>query len=514
MPVLQIAGVSKRFFGFSALSGVDLTVEAGEVHALVGENGAGKSTLMKILAGVDQADEGTIELEGRPVSFAHPAAAYAAGISTVFQEFTLLPERTVAQNIYLGREPRRRGVVSASLMNRRAAELLESMGVHGIHPADRVGALSVAQQQIVEIAKALSYEPRVISMDEPTAALAEHEVDLLYGIIRRLADRGVAVLYVSHRLREIFDLCDRITVLKDGALVATTDSSAITEDELVRLMVGRSLSTVFPARGDGDAPGEVVLQLDGCGNGSVDAIDLTVRAGEIVGLAGLQGAGRTEVLEGISGAVPFSRGRMRLDGAELTSGTPARAIRAGVAHLTEDRKGTGLALGQTILDNALSVTRAVRRTPRAGGGAAQASGGAALASGGSGRVARLTALLDDLELAARGPDQEVRYLSGGNQQKVVLAKWLLTEPRVILLDEPTRGIDVGAKLAVYTVIRRLAAAGLAIVLVSSELPELIGMADRILVLHEGRIAAELPGGSDEESIARAASGLPIGEAVA
>ena len=506
MPVLQIAGVSKRFFGFSALSGVDLTVEAGEVHALVGENGAGKSTLMKILAGVDQADEGTIEFEGRAVSFAHPAAAYAAGISTVFQEFTLLPERTVAQNIYLGREPRRRGVVSSSLMNRRAAELLESMGVHGIHPADRVGALSVAQQQIVEIAKALSYEPRVISMDEPTAALAEHEVDLLYGIIRRLADRGVAVLYVSHRLREIFDLCDRITVLKDGALVATTDSSAITEDELVRLMVGRSLSTVFPARGDGDAPGEVVLQLDGCGNGSVDAIDLTVRAGEIVGLAGLQGAGRTEVLEGISGAVPFSRGRMRLDGGELTSGTPARAIRAGVAHLTEDRKGTGLALGQTILDNALSVTRAVRRTPRAGG--------AAQAAGASGRVARLTALLDDLELAARGPDQEVRYLSGGNQQKVVLAKWLLTEPRVILLDEPTRGIDVGAKLAVYTVIRRLAAAGLAIVLVSSELPELIGMADRILVLHEGRIAAELPGGSDEESIARAASGLPIGEAVA
>ncbi|AXH34253.1 sugar ABC transporter ATP-binding protein [Humibacter sp. BT305] len=495
-PVLEVTGLSKGFFGFTALSDVHLTLRPGEVHGLVGENGAGKSTLMKILAGVQQPDRGSIRVAGRMVSFAHPAQAYAAGVATVFQEFTLLPERTVAQNIYLGREPRRRGVVSASAMNRGADELLSSMGVHGIRPSARVGSLSVAEQQIVEIAKALSYQPRIISMDEPTAALAEHEVALLYGIVRRLAERGVAVLYVSHRLREVFDLCDRITVLKDGALVATTEASAVTEDELIRLMVGRSLSTVFPGRAVGEELGEVVLELEGCGNAMVDAVDLEVRAGEIVGIAGLQGAGRTEVLEGISGAVPFTRGRMRLGGAPLDARRPAGAIRAGVAHITEDRKVTGLALGQSVVDNALAVVRAAGRRARRD------------------RQRRLDTMLADLELAARGPDQEVRFLSGGNQQKVVLAKWLLVEPRVILLDEPTRGIDVGAKLAVYTLIRRLASAGQAVVLVSSELPELIGMADRIIVMHEGRIAAELPAGVDEESIARAASGLSVREAAA
>jgi ribose transport system ATP-binding protein len=495
MSVLRVEGLSKTFFGFAALNGVDLSVEPGEVHGLVGENGAGKSTLMKILAGVEQADGGVIRLDDATVSFAHPAQAYAAGISTVFQEFTLLPERTVAQNIYLGREPRRRGFVSASRMNAAATELLRTIGVHHIRVTARVGTLSVAEQQVVEIAKALSYEPRVISMDEPTAALADHEVELLYGVIRRLIDRGVAVLYVSHRLREIFDLCDRITVLKDGELVATTPAAALTEGDLVRLMVGRPMSTVFPGR-DADGVGDVVLELQGCGNTAVDGIDLAVRSGEVVGLAGLQGSGRTEVLEGISGATPFTRGTVRVDGARVDAAAPARAIRAGIAHVTEDRKVTGLALGQSIVDNTLAGVRAMRRRRLAQG------------------AGRSTEILKELELAARDPDQEVRYLSGGNQQKVVLAKWLLTEPRVVLLDEPTRGIDVGAKLAVYTLVRRLAATGHAVVLVSSELPELIGMADRILVMHEGRLAAELPGGADEEAIARAASGLVASGAAA
>lgn len=495
MSVLRVEGLSKSFFGFTALSGVDLSVEAGEVHGLVGENGAGKSTLMKILAGVQQADDGVIELDGTAVSFTHPAQAYGAGISTVFQEFTLLPERTVAQNIYLGREPRRCGIVSASTMNTAAADLLRSIGVHHLRPTARVGSLSVAEQQVVEIAKALSYEPRMISMDEPTAALADHEVELLYGVIRRLVDRGVAILYVSHRLREIFDLCDRITVLKDGELVATTRAAELTEDDLVRMMVGRDLSTAFPGRGTSDV-GDVVLELDGCGNTAVDGIDLAVRSGEVVGLAGLQGSGRTEVLEGISGATPFTRGTIRVDGARIDVTAPARAIRAGIAHITEDRKVTGLALRRSIADNALSVVRATRRRRLAR------------------RAGRSTELLAELELAARDPDQEVRYLSGGNQQKVVLAKWLLAEPRAILLDEPTRGIDVGAKLAVYILVRRLAAAGHAVLLVSSELPELIGMADRILVMHEGKLVAELPAGADEESVARAASGLVASGAAA
>jgi ABC-type sugar transport system ATPase subunit len=496
MSALEVRGLGKSFFGFPVLSDVSLTVERGEVHGLVGENGAGKSTLMKILAGVYTPDTGEVLLDGRPITIDHPSQAYAAGISTVFQEFNLVADRSVAQNIYLGREPRSRGLVSARRMNDQARELLASVGVTNIEPTVRVGDLSVAQQQIVEIAKALSYSPQIISMDEPTAALAEAEVELLYSIIRRVTARGVSILYVSHRLREIFDLCDRITVLKDGELVSTTDTASIDENELVRLMVGRSLSSFFPPKLPGTVVGADRLALEGAGNSSVDDVSLRLRAGEIVGVAGLQGAGRTEILEGISGAAPFSRGRVVVDGTAVRVRRPRQAIRLGIAHVTEDRKGTGLALSQSIEDNALAVVRAVapQRTREAG--------------------RRLTALLRDLELAARGPEQEIRYLSGGNQQKVVLAKWLLLEPRVILLDEPTRGIDVGAKHALYALIRRLAAEGHAILMVSSELPELIGMSDRILVMHDGRLVRELPGGSDEETIARAASGLVEGEVAA
>jgi ABC-type sugar transport system ATPase subunit len=494
--VLQVRGVSKSFFGYPVLSNVGLEVSAGEVHGLVGENGAGKSTLMKILAGVYSRDSGEVLLDGKPVEFWHPVQAYAAGISTVFQEFNLLAERTVAENVYLGRELRVRGLVSPKRMNRSTRELLESLGVTSIAPTALVRDLSVAQQQIVEIAKALSYDARVISMDEPTAALADHEVELLYGIIRRLTQRGVAILYVSHRLREIFDLCDRITVLKDGELVTTVAASELDEDELVRLMVGRPLSSFFPERLDGTVVGDLALELAGVGNTAVDEVTMQLRRGEIVGVAGLQGAGRTELLEGISGAVPFTRGTMRMDGATVSITRPRQAIRRHIAHITEDRKATGLALNQSVLDNALMIVRATR--PRQVSSVRR----------------RASALFADLELSARGPDQEVRFLSGGNQQKVVLAKWLLTDPRVILLDEPTRGIDVGAKHALYTIIRELAAAGLAILMVSSELPELIGMSDRILVMHDGRLVDELPAGSSEERILRSASGIKESEDVA
>jgi ABC-type sugar transport system ATPase subunit len=494
--VLEVRGLSKSFFGYPALNNVDLEIRSGEVHGLVGENGAGKSTLMKILAGVYTRDTGTIRLAGADVDFTHPVQAYAAGISTVFQEFNLIAERTVAENILLGREPRARGLVSRHEMTTRTQELLSTLGVESISPTARVQELSVAQQQIVEIAKALSYDAQIISMDEPTAALADHEVELLYGIISRLTARGVSILYVSHRMREIFDLCDRITVLKDGELVATRPTSEFTEHDLVRLMVGRSLSAMFPQRLPETTTGEVALSLSAAGNGAVDDVTLALHRGEIVGMAGLQGSGRTEVLQGISGAVPFSRGSVALNGVTVRLRHPKQAISLGVAHITEDRKATGLALNQSVMDNALAVVRAVR------------PGRAATAR------RRATEIFLDLELSARGPDQEVKFLSGGNQQKVVLAKWLLVSPQVILLDEPTRGIDVGARHALYNIIRQLAAAGHAILMVSSELPELIGMADRILVMHDGRLAADLPAGSSEETILRAASGMRESETVA
>ncbi|WP_456237471.1 sugar ABC transporter ATP-binding protein [Georgenia wutianyii] len=481
-PLLRMEGITKSFFGVQVLSGIDLEVRAGEVHALVGENGAGKSTLMKILAGVQPADSGTVTLDGEQVSFGHPLEAQAAGVTTVFQEFNLLPERTVAENVFLGREPRRRGLVDRARMVKDTGALLQDLGVDTISPQVKVRSLSVAEQQVVEIVKAMSFDARIISMDEPTAALADHEVELLYRLVRRLRDRGVAVLYVSHRLKEIFDLCDRITVLKDGNLVATVDAADITPDELVRTMVGRSISSLFPAPREGTSLGDVRLTVRGAGNHMVRDIGFEVRAGEIVALAGLQGSGRTEIAHGLFGVDRFRTGEIEVDGRPVSPRSPRQAVRAGLALVTEDRKAEGLALNQSVVANARLVLDAV--TPRR---AAE-------------RARRIPGILSSLELTARSGGHEVRFLSGGNQQKVVLAKWLVTDPRVIVMDEPTRGIDVGAKHAVYELMRDLAAEGVAIVLISSELPEVIGMADRIIVLHDGEISGELPGGCDEEAV--------------
>ncbi len=491
-PLLRVRGVSKSFHGHRVLHDVDLDLHPGQVLGLVGENGAGKSTLMKVLAGVHSPDTGTLELDGEQHSFHHPVQAQQAGLSTVFQEFNLLPERSIAENIYLGREPRRRGLVDTDRMQRDTEALLADLGATGLRATQRVRTLSVAEQQVVEIAKAVSYDARIISMDEPTAALAEHEVALLYAIVRRLTDRGVAILYVSHRLKEIFDLCDTITVLKDGEQVTTRPAAELDEAELVRLMVGRSISSFFPGPVAGTEVGEPRLELRDAGNGYVDGIDLTLRAGEVVGVSGLQGSGRTELLEAVFGVRPLTRGEMLLDGRPVRPRSPRAAIRAGLALITEDRKATGLALNQTVLDNALGVVRSVfpRRTSAA--------------------RRDVPGLLSSLEVSARAMDQEVQFLSGGNQQKVVLARWLSTEPRVVLMDEPTRGIDVGAKHSIYELMRSLAAQGAAVLMVSSELPEVIGMSDRILVMRDGRLAGELPAGSTEETVLQLATGVTTG----
>ncbi|WP_026923649.1 sugar ABC transporter ATP-binding protein [Glycomyces arizonensis] len=487
-PVLAMRGIDKAFLGVPVLRSVDLDIEPGEVHALVGENGAGKSTLMKILAGVHTADAGTIELHGRAVSFTHPLQAQHAGIATVFQEFNLLPELSVAENLHLGREPRRRGLIDRRAMAERTAELLADLGVDDLAPAAKAGTLSVPRRQIVEIARAMSQGADLICMDEPTAALADAEVELLYRLVERLRDKGVSVLYVSHRLREIFDLCDRITVLKDGERVATVDTPDITPDELVTAMVGRRIEAVFPEPLPGTETGEVRLRVEGGGNAHVDGIDLEVRAGEIVGLAGLQGSGRTEVAEAVFGITPFTRGTVAVDGAPKRITGPRKAIAAGLALVTEDRKAQGLALNQSVKANARMVLDANARVHSRE------------------RLARIDGVLSGLDLVSQGGDQEVQYLSGGNQQKVVVAKWLAAEPGVIVLDEPTRGIDVGAKHKLYSAIRSLAAEGLAVLLITSELIEVIGLADRIVVLHDGRIAGELPAGATEQQVMAYATG--------
>ncbi len=486
-PVLRARGLTKRFFGNPVLQNVTIDLYPGQVHGLVGENGAGKSTLMKILAGVHQPDEGTFEIAGQQMHFAHPVQAQQAGLSTVFQEFNLLPDRTVAENIYLGREPRRGPFVDTAGMQRDTAELLDGLGVTGLEPSRPVRTLSVAEQQVVEIAKAVSYDSRIISMDEPTAALADHEVELLYTIIRRLLERDVAILYVSHRLKELFDLSDTITVLKDGRQVTTQPAADLDEASLVSLMVGRELSAVFPGPHPDTEVGDE-LTLWGCGNEYVNGVDLRLRAGEIVGLAGLQGAGRTELVESIFGVHPFTRGVMTLNGVPTTITSPRQAIRRGLGLITEDRKAKGLALQQSILDNALGIVRSVfpRRTPQLRG--------------------EMPGILSSMAVAARAQDQEVQFLSGGNQQKVVLARSLSVSPRIMLMDEPTRGIDVGAKHAIYQLMRDLSADGVGILMVSSELPEVIGISDRILVMRDGLLAGELPRGSSEENVLALATG--------
>ncbi|MFE6770726.1 sugar ABC transporter ATP-binding protein [Streptomyces fimicarius] len=497
MTLLSMAGIDKSFLGVPVLHGVGLDLDAGELHAVVGENGAGKSTLVKTLAGVHPPDRGTIAVDGEPVVFSHPAQALAAGIAIIHQEFTLLPDRTVAENVFLGREPGRRGLVDRRAMETATARLLAELEETSFGPRTPVRRLSVAQQQVVEVVKALSTDARILIMDEPTAALADHEVGRLYALIHRLIGRGMGILYISHRLREVFDLSRRITVVKDGRRVATLTTADTDENEIVRLMVGRELSAYYPPRGTPGERGPLRLSVDGGSTAKLSGIALRLHAGEVVGVAGLQGSGRTSLARALFGVTPFTGGEMTVDGRTLRPLRPRQAIRAGLALVSEDRKAEGLALRQSVRDNALLVGRAVFSAPFRR------------------RRSDLPALLESVDLRTHGQDQQVRYLSGGNQQKVVIAKWLGVGPGILLVDEPTRGVDVGAKAAIHDLIRGLARDGMAVLLISSELPEVIGMSDRVLVMSEGRIAGELPAGPTEEEIMRlATAGRAPSEAVA
>jgi ribose transport system ATP-binding protein len=494
-PLLAMQGIAKRYPGVIALDGVDLMVARGEVHILLGENGAGKSTLMKILAGAIQRDAGEIRIDGENVDLSDPRAAQRAGVSIIYQEFNLVPHLTVAENIYLGREPSGMlpGMIDRAAMVRDASRQLSSLGTD-IDPQSRVTDLGVAEQQMVEVAKALSIEAKILIMDEPTSALTDKEIERLFTVIRALRARGVAVIYISHRMEELFQIGDRVTVMRDGRQVRTREIGAITMDELVHLMVGRTLTEQFPARTS--ALGEEALRVEGlCRRGVLHDISFTLRRGEVVGLAGLMGSGRTELARAIFGADPIQSGRIWLRGREVSIPTPQEAIRLGLGFLTEDRKRQGLVLCRDIEENT-SLANLDRFT----------SAGVFSPQRASVTASQLAA---ELRVKTPGLGQRVVNLSGGNQQKVVLAKWLCRQADVLIFDEPTRGIDVGAKAEIYQLINRLAGEGRAILMISSELPEILGLSDRILVMNRGRLAGEFQAGAvTQEQILHCALAAP------
>jgi ribose transport system ATP-binding protein len=482
-------GICKSFNSVSAVSEVSFDCRVGEVHAICGENGAGKSTLMKILGGVYRPDAGAIALDGREMSFKHPVEARRAGVSIIHQELSLLPYRSVAENVLLGEEPRRFGVVDRRAMRAATAKLLSRLGSR-IDPDAEVRTLEISDQQIVEIAKALAFDARILVLDAPTGALAAGAAARLLALVRRLREEGVALVYISHRLREVFDIADRITVLKDGGRVATISRAGAAMPDIVRMMVGRELSDFFPPRLV-DSPGAALLEIEDAGNDEVDDITLSLRAGEIVGVAGLEGSGKSALARAIFGDEPFTRGTVRFLGDAGHFRSPRRAVAAGLGFLSDDRKSEGLLPQQSIRDNSALVLRAFAPALQAPGSGAT-------------RGDLVDDALRGVDVRAANFDQQVLELSGGNQQKVVIARWLRRAPRVLIAVEPTRGIDVAAKASVYRILRDFSGKGGAVLMISSDLPEVVGLSDRILVMSAGRIVAELAGGvGEDEVIARA-----------
>src|SRR5262245_20550433 len=502
-PRLEMRHIAKNFGGVRALRDVSLGAPAGEVHAVCGENGAGKSTLMKILAGAITEYDGEIRLEGRPVRFSGPRQAEDAGIRIIYQELNLVPQLTVADNIFLGREKTRAGRLGwldERGMEVQTRQLFDRLGA-AIAPRARVGDLRIGDQQMVEIAKALAFEASIVIMDEPTSALSDSAVARLFRVIEDLRRSGATVLYISHKMNEVFRLADRVTVLRDGQFVASASRSEITPEQVVRWMVGREIAALdykphpIQQRAILEVEGLSLAAPPGSGRPNLQAITFTARAGEVVGVAGLLGAGRTELLEAIYGATPSPpAGTIRLEGRPVLFKHPDAAIRAGVAMVTEDRKALGLFDRMTVAEN---IT--LRRLPEL------TFGPVPLIDPRAERRA-VAWSIEQLVIRTSGGDVPVTSLSGGNRQKSVLARWVRIEPRLLLLDEPTRGIDVGAKAEIYQLIRRLAAQGRAILMTSSELPELLAVADRIIVLCEGRLTAEIPRAqATEEAIMHAAT---------
>jgi ribose transport system ATP-binding protein len=495
-PLLEVKNITKRFPGVVALNDVSVKFYPGEVTAVVGENGAGKSTLMKIMAGAYIQDAGEIFLDGQKVSFAHPQEAQEKGITIIYQEFNLLPDRTVAHNIFLGREPSKFGIVNVRKMNQDAEEVLREIGVEKmISPTTLVCNLSVAEQQLVEIAKAISFKAKVLIMDEPTAALTYTEVDLLAELICRLKARGMAIIFISHRLVEVFNIAEKITVLKDGQLVDTVVKKDVTTADLVFMMVGRTLDHYFPPLGKEDDFGEIVLKVENASNHFLKNISFELKKGEVLGVAGLQGSGRTELAQALFGVVPFKTGTMQLYGKAIIMKNPTMAIKNRMGFVTEDRKSEGIIPRQPIRDNMLLTVRAI-----------QPIFGMIHKDGITSSKKLVPTLGKQVDVRTDSYDREAQFLSGGNQQKVVLSKWLASDASVFIFDEPTRGIDVEAKASIHDMIRDLTKKGIAVLMISSELPEIIGMSDRILVMWDGKIEGELPAKSSEQEIMLMATG--------
>ena len=482
--ILDVQSINKSFPGVKALDDVSFTLRRGEVHGLLGENGAGKSTLMKILSGAYRPSSGTIIFNGQPIEINSPIQAQQLGIVTIYQEFTLVPSLTIAENIFMGREPSTAGFVSWRALRQRTRELMERLSIQ-LDPMKRVSSLSVADQQMVEIARALSMESQIIIMDEPTSALSEHEVQQLLSIVRDLKAQGISVIFTTHHLEEAMDVCDRVTVLRDGHLVNTTDINTITLDDIIRMMVGRSASELF-SRNVAQSHGEVALSVKNLSSKGdprdpnaiqLYDISLDVHRGEILGIAGLVGAGRTELARAIFGADPFDSGQIEINGQPVTIRSPREAIRYGLGLVPEDRKQQALFLALAVREN-LSIT-ALKDYIYPGGFVQQQQ-----------EQSLVEEYRQALGIRMSSQEQRVNNLSGGNQQKVVIARWLAMQPKVLIVDEPTRGIDVAAKSEVHQLLDELAGEGIAIIMISSELSEILSMSDRIITIREGHITGE------------------------